>query len=119
MLASQYSASQNSYTLRNLLSKEFYAQMNEADRLVTDEYLRGYLPRLALGLRPDLPVHLMAPLQLSEADLQTGNLCILTVKPHHAAAIMEEFAGTTSPSGWKVVRMDTRRYTLISLVRGE
>lgn len=70
--------------MTNVLPKEWVLRLNAADRMVTDAVKRSYLPRVAMDLRPDLPIHLSAALNPSQGDLTAPNVCVLVLDPDAA-----------------------------------
>ncbi|MEO8733762.1 MAG: glycosyltransferase family 39 protein, partial [Flavobacteriales bacterium] len=82
MLVSLRFSVRNSDYLTNLLPDTWYQRMNAADRLVTNELKRSHLPRLSLGLRPNLPLHLTRDLEASTADENAKEVCILVDGPN-------------------------------------
>lgn len=81
MLASLHFSVRDSDYLTNLLPDAWYQRMNASDRLVTNELHRSHLPRLALSLRPDLPLHLTRVMEASPADESAKSVCVLVDGP--------------------------------------
>lgn len=77
MLVSLHFGVRNSKYMVELLPPEWYQRINDSDRLMTDEHHRSYLPRLAIHLRPDLPLHITQDLNASESDKAAKNICVL------------------------------------------
>lgn len=77
MLVSLRFAVKDSYYLTNLFPSAWYERMNASDRLITNELRRSHLPRIAIGLRPDLPVHLTRTLEASPEDEAAGEVSVL------------------------------------------
>jgi len=75
-------AVRDSSYLANLLPDTWYQHMNAADRLVTNEVKRSHLPRIALGLRPDLPIHITREMNTSLADENARQICVLVDGPN-------------------------------------
>ncbi|MBS1943866.1 MAG: glycosyltransferase family 39 protein [Bacteroidetes bacterium] len=70
--------------MTNVIPGDWAVRLNTSDQLVTDADKRSYLPRLAQGLRPDLPIHLNTALVPSQRDMAATNVCVLVLDPDAA-----------------------------------
>lgn len=111
MLLSLRIGTRDAYYLPNVLPADWHVRINRADRLITPVTERGTLPRVALGLRPDLPLHITTALQPDARDTASSQVCILLLKPNdEALARALAIAGHKGP---KPTVLQHERLTLV------
>lgn len=81
MLVSTRFALRDSEYLQAILPTTWTQRINGSERLVTNEVSRSSLPRMALQLRPDLPIHLTQDLSSSREDEAAKDICVLVRGP--------------------------------------
>lgn len=111
MLASTWLTLQHAEYLEATLPDTWTERINNADRLVTNETARSRLPRLALQLRPDLPVHITQSLSSSPQDEAAEDICVLMDDADGMKQpIVQEFL---AQPGSKHEVLQQGRYTLV------
>ena len=73
LMASCFLTVRHSPYVIDLVPATWYQSMNESDVVITNEGRRGYLPRMAWGLRSDMPIWVLSGAGMERFDATSSN----------------------------------------------